>query len=75
MTKKTIPSTNPKPDAPAPLGPATGDSHLPSATATANDISGDVDAAKSTFSLRLKPDRRRTVVIMPQHLERRGRGA
>ena len=56
MTKRTMPRTNPTPDAQAPLGPATGDSHLPAATATANDISGDVDAAKSTFSLRLKPD-------------------
>jgi hypothetical protein len=72
MTKKTMPPTTPKPDGQTPLGPATGDSHRPAAPATANDISGGVGAAKSTFSLRLKPDRRRTVVIMPPHLERRG---
>ena len=66
MTKKDTPRANQMSDAQVPLGPATGDSHMPAAAATAND---------SAFSLRLKPDRRCTVITMPPHLERRRPGA
>jgi hypothetical protein len=57
---------NPLPDAQPPLGPTTGDSHMPVATATAGD---------SAFRLRIKPDRRSMVITMPPTLERRGPGA
>jgi len=52
--------------APPPLGPTTGDSRLPAVADTADE---------SAFSLRIKPDRRSTVITMPPNLERRDPGA
>ena len=66
MNKKKTARLNPMLPVAQPLGPGTGDSHLPAATSTAHD---------SAFSLRIKPDRRCMVITMPPNLERRGPGA